>query len=516
MSFKRCCMLAASLILAGCEFSQVARNIESEPAQAPEFIGSPAVARPLAGEVPDYPHMAPQGLNTMHGDSYSSDVHHASGPLGHNPAIQSRTGSPYPGGQCATVTFDRGGRLVALCASVVGFELHLLAPRSLQLLARYRLSMRPSTFEALVKRDQSVVMTDTSGGAYFYLDDEDRAVLVDSRQRLMRVGHRQTAEGGWEFFLADSWQLGGDFVPQDCMNWNNWFPSGECDPATAVMPDLEGNIWWVTRRGRIGTLEPESGRIKMIRLPGEEIQNGFSVAHDGVYIVSDHALYAMKADAEGLPRVIWREQYDRGSAKKVGSINQGSGTTPTLLGEDYITVTDNADERMNLLVYRRAPKFEGERLVCKVPLFESGASATDNSMVAWGRSIFLENNHGYSNAMQQEDWGAVTGGISRIDVREDESGCDTVWTSAEKSPSVVPKLSSGNGLLYFYTFEPQADGQNAWYLLALDAQSGETAFKIRTGVGMNYDNNWAPISIGPDGTLYVGTFKGLVAIWDQE
>ena len=113
------------------------------------------------------------------------------------------------------------------------------------------------------------------------------------------------------------------------------------------------------------------------------------------------------------------------------------------------------------------------------------------------------------------DWPNAGGGITRVDVREDESGCDTVWESDEQVTSVVPKLSLGSGLVYFYTFETQADGENAWYLTALDFDSGETVFKILTGAGRDFDNNWAPITLAPDGTAYVGTSRGIVAIWDQ-
>ena len=281
------------------------------------------------------------------------------------------------------------------------------------------------------------------------------------------------------------------------------------------MPDHDGYIWWVTRRGRLGTLDPDTGEVKGLRIPGEEIQNGFSVAADGVYIVSDHAMYRYYAGEQGEPLMGWREAYDRGTSRKVGTINQGSGTTPTLLGEDYVTITDNADERINLLVYKRRQAVEGARQVCEIPLFDAGHSVTDNSMVAINRSIMIENNAGYTSAYQQKDWSKAGGGIVRIDVREDESGCDLVWASEEHSTSVVPKMSASNGLVYFYTFETQPDGINAWYLTALDFRSGETRYKALTGHGPAFDNNWAPLTLAPDGTAYVGTSKGLVAIWDQ-
>lgn len=509
-------VLSTMSLLTGCSQTQSPKPLTSETLTAPSFIGQPATPKPFPGLSPENIGMAVAGQSTMHSDGYNSDVHSASGPLGRNPQMVTRDGSSLPGGMCATVTFNKEGKLLALCASLAGFEIHMLEPRSLELLARYELPGRPSSFQALVKRDPSIIMTDTSGGAYYYLDDHDRIVLADSTQRIIRLAHRQDDNGRWSFYLDGSWDLSKD-APNDCMDWGNWFPEGECDPITAVMPDSSGNIWWVTRYGRVGTLNPETGQVNSIRLGKEEIQNGFSVDNDAVYIVSDHATYSMKASAEGTPEILWRETYDRGSARKVGTINQGSGTTPTLIGDRYITVTDNADDRINLLVYRRATDVKGERLICTIPLFSEGASVTDNSMIGYGRSIIIENNFGYTSATEQSDWSAIKGGISRIDIREDESGCDLVWHSKEKAPSVVPKLSAANGLAYFYTFKEQENSDSvAWYLMALDAETGKTVYKIRTGSGKQFDNNWAPISIGPDGTAYVGTLNGLIAIWDGE
>jgi hypothetical protein len=213
---------------------------------------------------------------------------------------------------------------------------------------------------------------------------------------------------------------------------------------------------------------------------------------------------------------MWREPYDRGSRRKPGLINQGAGSTPTLLGDRYVTTNDNADGRVNLLVYRREPEFRGERLICRVPLFEADASAAEFSMIAWNRSIILVNTFGYRNAFQQSDWDSVAGGIVRIDIREDESGCDTVWSSAERSPSIVAKLSTATGLVYAYTFQPQENGENAWYLTALDPDTGETVFKILTGAGSQFDGNWGAITLGADGTAYLSTLKGMVAVWDED
>ncbi len=511
MHLAKPAILLSLCLLGACAEPQLPQALSSD-GTATALIGEAASAQPLPGEVPASPFMAAHGNGYMHVDGYSSDAHPGPGPLGRDIQVSSRDGSRKPGGTCPIHTFDRAGRLIVLCANLLQFELQLLEPRTLELLARYKLPPRPSTFHALITLDPDKIMSDTSG-AYFYLDDQDRVVIADAEQRIQRIAHRQTADGQFVFEMENSWDLSGQ-VPHDCVRPARWFPEGECDPITGVMPDHQGLIWWFTRHGRLGTLNPQTGRVQGIQLSGEEIQNGLSVARDGVYLVSDHALYRFAADADGLPMQGWRELYERGSGRKVGAINQGSGTTPTLLGSRYVTITDNSDERINLLVYRREQGYSGQRLICKVPLFDDNASATDNSMIGWDRSIILENNHGYTSAFAQENWQAVTGGISRIDIREDESGCDLIWQSKERAPSVVPKLSVSTGLVYFYTFEPQPSGTVAWYLMALDYHSGKTRFKALTGVGQSFDNNWSPITLAPDGTAYIGTFGGLVAVWD--
>lgn len=503
----------ALVLLAGCKEPTAPAPIAGDATQAPAFVGAPATPHPVEGRVPPHPFMAAPGRSTMHADAYGSNTHPGPGPLGFAPAVVTRRGSRAPGGECAGQVFDREDRLIVLCGNVLGSTLGLLDPRSLELLAQYPLPGRPSTLRALLTLDPDKIMSDTSG-AYFYLDAQDRLVIADSRSQVRRIAHVREPDGTWRFVDEGRWDLSAR-VEAGCGLVERWAPWRGCDAVTAVMPDESGLVWWVTRRGRIGTLDLAGGRVQSVALPGEEIQNGFSVAADGVYIVSDHALYRYYAGADGAPLMGWREAYDRGSGRKSGSIDQGSGTTPALFGSRYVAITDNADGRVNLLVYRRDPGFAGRRQLCRVPLFAQGASSTDNSPVAYGRSVILENNFGYRSAFQQRDWSAVAGGIVRVDLRADESGCDVVWTSHERSPSFVPKLSAQSGLVYYYTFEPQAGGEVAWYLTALDFASGATVYKVRTGAGRAYDNNWAAMSLGPDGTAYIGVFRGLVAVRDS-
>jgi hypothetical protein len=105
----------------------------------------------------------------------------------------------------------------------------------------------------------------------------------------------------------------------------------------------------------------------------------------------------------------------------------------------------------------------------------------------------------------------TTGGLARVNLRRG-GGCRVAWRSNEIAPSVVPKLSLGAGLVYTYT--KGTDSHDPWYLTTLDFRTGKTVYKTLAGSGLGYNNNYAPITLGPDGTAYVGTLGGLVAIRD--
>ena len=468
--------------------------------------------KPVAGTFKQHPGLAARGGSTMHSDSYQSDVHPVAGPMGAGFEIKTRKAGGKLQSMCPTYLFPKNGKLVVMCGGLFGFNVKLFDPDTLEMLADYRLPMRPSAFQALIKRDPSLSFSDSSGGAYLVLDSEDRVLLADSRQIIHRIEIVENDNGTFELKQENSWNM-RKHVPNNCQHYNNWFPRGECDMLTTVVPDYQGRYWWVSRYGRVGTLDPDTGEVSAMKLDGEEVQNSVAVDERGVYILSDHAMYLFAADVDGKPRIVWREGYDRGTSRKVGSINQGSGTTPTLLGDDYMTFADNADGRINLVVLRRgelAP--DQERGICTVPVFAEGKSATDNSIIAIRRSILIENNYGYTNGFIHEDWDAIEGGVARIDVREDESGCDVVWTSDLVVPSVVPKMSSENGIAYFYSFEEFGDGEQLWSLVGLDFDTGDEVLRIPTGVGSGFNNNWAAITLAPGGVAYIGSMGGTIQI----
>lgn len=459
---------------------------ETPTDDVPTFIGSPASPKPLERlAVPRHPFMAPNGQSNIHDDAYMSDTYNRSGPLGRR---MSRT-STYraPGADCASVTFDARGRVVTICVGLLRPQLVLMDPRTLDELARFDLPPR--------RPGVGNPFTDFTGGGYFYLDHRDRAVIPTTTRHIYVVAEA----GGPSFELRRDYDLTAAV--------------GQGDSIVSALPDFDGRIWFVSTRGVVGNVDPRSGRVRVLTLPGEGITNSFAVDEDGgVYIVTDRALYRFEAAGSGRPKVIWRKRYRNSGEQKPGQVDDGSGTTPTVMGRKYVAITDNADP-MNVVVYRRGREVNGGRQVCRQSVFKRGASATDNSLIATERSIVVENNYGYTGPSSTENGGVTEPGVERVDLDRDGHGCDTKWKSDVISPTVVPKLSLANGLVYVYT--KNRDPDDPWYLTALSFRSGKTIYRRLSGTGLGFNNNYAPISIGPDGTAYVGALGGLVALRDR-
>lgn len=475
--------------------------------RCPAYYGEAASAKPLGAiKTPQNPYLAPEGTNGMHGNSYNTGSYSYAGPLGINPVVKSRSMNVF-GGLVATLTFDSKGRIMCVSGNVVGFRLLLIDADTLEILAETRLPQRASTKEFFKTFDFSLISSDTSGGAYFHLMAGDRPLIGNSENIVQIFKLDETGD-------KPEWTVEKEYDLNDVV--------AEGSTLTDVIPDYEGRLWFVTRQGEVGVISPDTGEIKLTALENEEIQNSLAVAADGVYIVSDHAMYRFDADENNLPAYTWRTVYDRGTTLKPGAINQGSGTTPTLLDVPrsdgttarLVGITDNADGRVNLVIYDRE---SGEAIVTQ-PLFEQGHSVSENSLIAYGRSFIVENNYSESGAGFLVNDPTSYPGVTRFDMNADCTGGSVTWESGEASCTVVPKLSTGNGLVYLYTRVKNSDIPDrtvAWYFTAIDYETGETVYKVLTGTGKNWNNSYGPITIGPNGTAYVGVFNGLISVSDQ-
>ncbi len=471
----------------------------AEATGLPSFVGSKATPNPLPPiEIPANPYLAEQGRNGLHGDNYNSDTFNYPGPLGRKTKVSSRKVGLLAG-TCPTVVFDPDGNVITVCIGVARVRLFLMDPESLEVLAEQELPLRAAITEG--RFDE--IFTDSSGGGYFHVDHLGRAIIGPANQRIETwevVKEGKNKKVSWSWRLASAHDLSGVL--------------GEGVHLQDALTDYEGRTWFTTSLGVVGYVDKLTGNVETIAL-NESLQNSLVVdSGGGVYIVTVEALYKLMADDDGYIDIVWRQAYQNDGGQG-GLLSTGSGTTPTAFGEndDLIAIADNAAGRIHLNVYLRDT---GEQ-ICEFPMFEEGASATENSPIGYGNDLVLENNAGYAgpfgNPLLTEP------GLTRIHVNDDYSGCELVWYTQEFRAQTTPRLSTETGLIYTYSVKEGAPvygiPTHGWYFGALDWDTGERVYEIWVGSGSEWNNVLDPLTLAPDGTAYVGTKNGLMSIRDK-
>ena len=396
-------------------------------------------------------------------------------------------------GVAPNISFDSQGRLITVSIKLNSIELHLLDPETLETIAMLDLPPKASA-------------SDNSGGGYFHIDAKDRVLLAPANDTIS-IYEISESSGSPKWQLAEQYDIAG-LLPEDT-NIHD------------VIPDWSGNLWFVTGGAFLGYRDHDTGAFYTYELPaeGETIQNSFAVDQEGLYVVSTDAIYQFQInDATKEPVYTWREDYENGTEQKPGTLSHGSGTSPTLIGHDLVAIADDGDPFTNIVVYQRSASIEGDRLICKVPLFEQGKSATENSLLVYGNAMVVQNDYGHiytGNALK------TSPGIMRVDVRDDRSGCDVVWHNETFLSQSLPRLSTDTGLLYFYTFQKQKaeDFFGGWYLSAVDWETGLPLWDrlIGRGTGSMIDtlsSVTAPVVLGPNGAAYVGIRTGVIMAKD--
>src|SRR5207244_8461088 len=223
--------------------------------------------------------------SNIHDDAYETDTYVGGGPVGRNPEVLSTRQNA----ACGSLTFASAGRIVTICVGLEGPRLAMFDPATLDLLAVFPLPPRSA--------GGGGVFSDFSGGGYFYLDDQDRAVIPTNSHQIWVVGETTTAAGP-AFELVRTYDLSTIVGPTEGI--------------ISCLPDWSGLLWFVTVNALVGTIDPASGAVHSRRLAAEATGSSFAADEPGgVFIVSDHAMYRFDAGAMRDPVVPWREQHDR-------------------------------------------------------------------------------------------------------------------------------------------------------------------------------------------------------------
>ncbi len=460
----------------------------------PTYQGAPAAKEPIKNPTvaEQNPFMTANPNSNIHNDTWMTDAYNRSGPLGDSPVQSSYA---YPSSLCGSIAFDSQGRILTVCPSIpFAPQARIIDPDTLAPIDTLDLPQAPNP-------PNTPNYQNFTGGGYFFVDNKDRIWVATKTDHIFRIGQ---GDDGETLTVKRDYDLTGVL-------------DESTERISSALPDFDGRIWFVSKQNaKIGTLDRKTGDLETIQLDDdEEIENSFSVTSNGVYIVSNKRMYRLKASDAGKPKITWQAKYPNSGIVKPSQVDAGSGTTPTNLDGGYVAITDNADP-MNVVVYRTAKNLKKgqKRAVCKVPVFDQGASATENSLMGTKRTLIVENNYGYQDPFGPNSGAVTEPGFARIDIDKDGGGCTKRWTNTDvRSPTVVPKLSTKTGLVYTYS-RPEDPSNQGYFWTAIDYRTGETEWKQYAGSGLVFNNNYAGLALGPDGTAYLGVIGGIIALRD--
>ncbi|KAF9922482.1 hypothetical protein FBU30_007371 [Linnemannia zychae] len=446
---------------------------------------------------PRNPYVGLDGLATMHGDPASSDSVPFAGPG--NATINSNRRALQSA--CPTLLGTSDGYIFGLCTTMFGRTptIHLFDSKEANSLA-----------------ELEVAKGNILGGVYAYIDNQDKLVLTNGNNQLLRVD-KSSSGGKWVLAVTDTLPL---------------TPIPASDSVVGLAPDWQGYVWFATAGGLAGFADPVTKNVVTLPLsaPGgsvEGVANSISTSPAGTLISTMFATYLLtRNETSNTINVVWRQAYDRGPARKPGQLSWGTGSTPTFFGPqtgyEYTTIVDNASPLVNLLVYRTQ---DGSQ-ICKVPLFQPNNSGSENSPIGSGRSIFVASTYGYPYPAlpegappSQPSSADFVGGIERVDILEDDSkGCVVKWVNNKIRSSAVPKLSLVDKKIYtFVRQRPLFPDSTAtgilddYYYTTVDSETGAIDSKQHVGTGFLFDTlQMAGLIL--DGALFQGTITGVVRV----
>ena len=430
------------------------------PSRRVVLVGT-AVVLGLAGVawlVPDGWVRLPPGPGALVTPSYVGrpaivTADHVDAPLGESPRVTTKS---YGVEECRQVQFDERGRPVTVCGSV----LRLLDPESLRQLATKELPDGCDPVFTMV------------GG---------RALVATGDRRILAITTAD-AEGDPDLTTAATVDLEKGLAAGDCV--------------TGLAPDGDGRLWFASHDGRVGIVDDD--RVRVLDLD-DTVARPVTAAVDGLYVAGAGALHKVTLLA-GKPVEAWASAYDDGGER---------GSAPVILPSGLVAVADVRDPRLQVVVHRG----DTGEVLCRTEVFEDDEGATDGGLVAAGDGLLVLNSHGYDGPLSTTLGRTTTGGIARVGV--DRDGCAVTWESGLDAPSGAPAVSTTVGTAFVYTKRHSWLGVNAWYLTAIDLDTGRAVWARRTGLGVLRDNHHGAVALGPDGSVYVPVLGGFVRVADR-
>jgi hypothetical protein len=296
----------------------------------------------------------------------------------------------------------------------------------------------------------------------------------------------------------------------------------------------------------------------------ETVSNSLAAdEHGGFYVVTNAAVLKFQWDGATLQKA-WRAEYASDPPFSLLRLGPGSGSTPSLMGtalddDRFVVITDGQELMHLVLMWRDAippdwqPIAPGKdpRIACEIAVTFGDPAATrslsEQSVLVRGHSAVVVNNlltdesaaefpvPALATALAALEGGnpeVAPKGIERFDWDPETRTCGSVWTNSELSiPNGIPTMSAAAGLMYGIGLR---DG--IWGLEGVDFATGESKLFVPSVQqpcsqeeidqlaasplgpilspvverlpGSCENSFFAATEVGPDGTVYTGTFQG--------
>lgn len=495
--------------LAGCEAADV--NPQND-------VNTALVPKPLAvNAVTQNPYMA-ASENSVHNDTYSSDVTNAVLPLGIDSELSLSLETQNPQAPSAAFYDEEGNAITPFVGGVAIVDMTggTVVRKGVFVPAehdgqQYRVQISYS----FVDSNGNIVLPTTHGHVITLKTKDETGNILPVFEKVLDVD-----------VLNIALETFGEDIDKNLLS---------------IVYDYEGNLWFVTGGFRIypdrnpagfmgyisqeyiqKILNGETAEVKdYVHLykftEGESAENGISSSEHGAVILTNKACYLLNAN-DGV-EVLWRTEYGSngtndavdGSGYTGGGLAYGSGTTPTLTKE-LVLFTDNLDP-VNLIalsaetgeVVAASPVLEG--------LDEDVPVSVENSILVYSGSeervsVLVCNWFGAGNAglaepdadssvqtyanIYDENWTNegnkyLAPGVERVDIVKDEDGykAEKVWLRDDIRDTSMIKFSTATG--YFYGYWQNMD-TGMWCYEVLDYATGETVLEIPVSDIPEYNN----------------------------
>lgn len=458
--------------------------------RVPTLVGShPLIPHPLPRlPMPDHPFLMDETASGgVHGDTYNSSTTPYAGPLGIAPIatyVPTRPGNEIS--MCTPMLMTPGEKLASLCVGLGNpSQLVLFDPKN-----NFKVAAQVAT------TSKKMNFLEPGMGWYTGLDALGRAIVANPEQKV-QIYSIVGSNDQYKWSLEKEYDL------------SSALPDGQ--PISDVHPDWKNNLWFSTMYGYVGYINQMTGKIERMKLPGGEVSGtALALNADATFVLTTMALYRFEIDDDG--KIITRWRYEYGQSNSSGDL-----TAPTLFDEGKLIsfgLNDDSHRFARVLVLKTdgAAMASSSRVVCEHPVFKEDRGYLDNTFVGYGKSLVIQNNYG-SKFFEPA---ASEPGLARVDVRPGYSGCNTIWENYAVSSKVPPKLSTADGYVYQYTMKSgDGDKLGAFYLSALDFQTGKLASEIFIGSGKRLDSPMLSINFLPGGVMVAGVRNGLVTLRDR-